>query len=129
MSDHKVLWHHDMDTIVGEIICTANPGAGAACRFYCADSACEEGWIGPTKRDAKGLFHDYDLDDPDSTAVVFIRHPLSLQPCNVREWIESASSVAECYGGPETEVRSGPIDAAWNGDNFEWTYVGDEQEG
>lgn len=117
MADHKVLWHHDMDTIVGEIICTADPESGAPCRFYCADSACEQGWLGPAAKDDDGWFHDHDIP-----------HQLILIPCHFREWIND-SSVAERYGGPETEVRSGPIDVTWNGDNFEWTYVGDEQEG
>ena len=129
MSDHKVLWHHDMDTIVGEIICTADPEAGALCRLDCEHPGCEEGWVGPATKDVGGWFHDYDLDDPDSTSVVFIRHPLKFQSCNVREWIHADSSVAGCYGGPETEVRSGPINVTWNGDYFEWTYVSDEQEG
>ncbi len=116
MSDHKVLWHHDMDTIVGEIICTADPESGALCRLDCENPACFEGAVGPVERVDGQWVHAYGDDE---------LHPLKKTGyCNFREWMDCSSSIIESYGGPETEVRSGPIDVTWNGDNFEWTYVG-----
>ncbi len=30
------------------------------------------------------------------------------------------------YDGPETELRSGPVDLSWDGESLLWSYAGTE---
>ncbi len=118
MSDHRVEWTHDRDTIVGRIVCTADADQGAApCRWTCSAASCQDGWSGQAEKDGDGWFHEYDEIDGE-----VVRHPLRLESCNLVEYIDSSGGIEESYGGGPTEVRSGPVEVLWNGDYYEWWY-------
>jgi len=125
MTDHRVDWTHVCDLIRGRITCTADPERGALCRFTCPEAGCEEGWVGPAEKDGDGWFHDY--VDPYAVDIKATGHQLRLETwCNITEWIDNSSGVEESYAGPNGEVRSGPIDVRWNGDDYEWQYAGEQ---
>jgi hypothetical protein len=43
--------------------------------------------------------------------------------CNVTDWLGEAGMWDESYDGLDADVRSGPIEATWEGDYYTWDYA------
>lgn len=43
--------------------------------------------------------------------------------CNVTDWLSAEGTWDELYDGLDAVVRSGPIEATWEGDYYTWDYA------
>lgn len=97
-TDHHIEWRIDKGMTYGKVTCEAQHGA--FCRMTCSAFLCEE-W--PREGCEHGL-----VDSGD---------------CNVVEHIENGDSIESAYIGPVEPLRSGPIEAKWQGDWYGWRYA------
>lgn len=105
MADHSL---HLLISTGGYFSCVwmCEAGPEADCRNHCPDDHCisrEDGC------------EDYDLHRPRWVAN-------DRDECWVLPWLENSDWV-ETYSGPNTEVRSGPIELTWDGDQWTWRYA------
>ena len=49
-------------------------------------------------------------------------HQETYPECNYITWIENADGWVEHYAGTDTPLTEGPIEFAWNGDDWDWLY-------
>ena len=121
MSEHVIIWEHDVDTVTARVACLEEPGADCRLRGECE---CES-W-GPIERREDGtIWHQLtdgyrDLDLPRDVPQWHEVKPWD--GCNIALFLnEDASVIAESSQERTAfEIARTPIDPVWNGDWYEW---------
>jgi len=125
MSDHRITWTLERDSVHGTFHCDAP--ADAECRSYADPKICGCELMSPEaappapdgSRRWRHLAYDPAADDD-----VWHEHDRT-GSCSKLVWFDDLTA-QESYCGDETPPRDGPIKFEWDGEGYDWCYA-DEQ--
>lgn len=108
MSDHKIVWKFDTESVLSEVVCGVDAGP---CRLDCTQG-CDE-WMEPYQVGDQ-WFHD--IVNWNGSVIIATHAMSDTGECGFKDWfadVEESGSGAFVIG----EV---PIETTWHGDHFRW---------